>query len=94
MSIVETVLVFAGIPLGVFALFALVVLGPSAARAPRYRPGAPWTYKPVWYLPHPDHRAPVSTLQAAGALDAGAKLAIHAAVTEPVHATGGASGEW
>ena len=55
MSIVETVLVFAGIPLGVFALVAAVVLGPGAVRAPRYRPGAPWDYEPVWYLPHPEH---------------------------------------
>jgi hypothetical protein len=94
MSIVETVLVFAGIPLGVFALFALVVLGPGAVRAPRYRPGGAWPYKPVWYLPHTEHAASVSTRHAAGALGAGTRLAVHGAVAEPVHATGGASGEW
>jgi hypothetical protein len=94
MSIVETVLVFVGIPAGLFAVFAVLTLGPSAARAPRYRPGAPWPYKPVWYLPHPEHSGPVSSLQSAGTAEAGARLAISGAVAEPIKASGGASGEW
>jgi hypothetical protein len=94
MSIVETVLVFAGIPIGVVALFALVLLGPGAVRAPRYRPGSAWTFKPVWYLPHPDHQAPVSSLQTPGVLEAANRLAIHGSVAEPATAAGGASGEW
>jgi hypothetical protein len=97
MSIVETVLVFVGIPLGGFLLFAVVTLGPSAVRAPRYRPGSSWTYRPVWYLPHPDHAEPVSALQVPGITEAGARLAVHgrtAAVSNPVEASGGASGEW
>jgi hypothetical protein len=94
MSIVETVLVFVGIPLTGFAMLALMVLGPSAARAPRYRPGSPWSYRPVWYLPHPAHSGPVSSLQSAGALEASKKLAVHGQVAQPVEASGGASGEW
>jgi hypothetical protein len=94
MSIVETVLVFVGIPAGVAAGFALVVVGPGAVRAPRYRPGSRWDFDPVWYLPHPEHTAPVSTLQAAGALEAGSRLAVHGAVANPAKASGGASGEW
>jgi hypothetical protein len=94
MSIVETVLVFVGIPLGAFLLFAVVTLAPSAVRAPRYRPGSPWPYKPVWYLPHPAHTEPVSTLQVAGAHEAGARLAIRGSVSSPAQASGGASGEW
>jgi hypothetical protein len=94
MTIWQTVLVFVGIPVGVLALFAAVILGPSAARAPRYRPGSPWPYQPVWYLPHPEHTAPVSTLQAAGALEAGTRLALHGRVSEPAQASGGASSEW
>lgn len=85
MTVVETVLVFVGIPLGVSALLALAVLAPGAARTPRYRPGGAWDYEPVWYLPHPDHAGPVS---AAG------RLALEGSVAEPVSATGGASGEW
>ncbi|MDQ2835869.1 MAG: hypothetical protein M3Y42_01645 [Actinomycetota bacterium] len=88
MSIVETVLVFAGIPVGAFALVAAVVLGPGAVRAPRYRPGGPWDYQPVWYLPHPAHAGPVSSLPA------GDRLALTGTVVEPVTASGGASGEW
>lgn len=86
MTVVETVLVFAGIPLGVFALVALMVLGPGAARAPRYRPGSSWDYQPVWYLPHPDYAGPVSPASGAQALTG--------AVPQPVLASGGASGEW
>jgi hypothetical protein len=95
MSIVETVLVYVGIPLGLFAVFAVVVLGPGAARSPRYRPGSAWDYKPVWYLPHPAHTQPVSSLHAAGTLEAGTRRAVHGAGTEhTAQPTGGASGEW
>ncbi len=94
MSIAETVLVFAGIPLLVFGLFAAVTLGPGAVRAPRYRPGSPWEYKPVWYLPHPEHSGPVSSLGAVGQLEAASRLAVTGAVENPVEASGGASGEW
>jgi hypothetical protein len=94
MSIVETVLVYVGIPAAAFALFAVIVLGPGAARAPRYRPGSPWDYKPVWYLPHPAHSGPVSELQATGAAQASSRLAVTGNVTDPVEASGGASGEW
>jgi hypothetical protein len=86
MTVVETVLVFVGIPLAATALMALATLAPGAARAPRYRPGGSWDYQPVWYLPHPDHARPVSA--------AGGRLALEGSVAEPVSATGGASGEW
>ncbi|HTZ45697.1 MAG TPA: hypothetical protein VMB79_17690 [Jatrophihabitans sp.] len=86
MSVVETVLVFVGIPLAAFALLTLAVLGPGMARAPRYRPGGGWDYRPVWYLPHPEHEGPVSA--------ASGRLAIEGSVSEPVAPTGGASGEW
>jgi hypothetical protein len=89
MTIVETVLVFAGIPGGAFALAAATVLGPGAARAPRYRPGGPWEFSPVWYLPHPDWAGPISSLGAAGG-----RQAIAAPVPDPVKPSGGASGEW
>jgi hypothetical protein len=89
MSIVETVLVFVGIPAGTYGVFAAVILGPSAVRAPRYRPGSSWDYKPVWYLPHP---AP--QLQSSGTDEPAARLAVTGSVAEPVAASGGASGEW
>jgi hypothetical protein len=80
-SIVETVLVFVGIPALIVAVLAFGVYGKSLLRQPnRYRPGRPWNYAPAWYVPHPDalvHRP--SRPQ----LTAGATTAI-----------GGASGEW
>jgi hypothetical protein len=86
MSVVETVLVFVGIPLGATAVLALLVLGPAAARAPRYRPGNGWDYDPVWYLPHPEHRDQVSATSG--------RLQLSGSVAEPTRPTGGASGEW
>lgn len=46
-------LVYGAIPAGFVALVALLVFLPSIARASRYRPGRPWNYDPVWYVPHP-----------------------------------------
>lgn len=55
MTVVQTVLVFVGIPLGVVVLVTLAVYGKSLVRQPnRYRPGKPWTYPATWYVPHPD----------------------------------------
>jgi hypothetical protein len=94
MTIWQTLLVFVGIPLAVLAVFAALVLGPSAARAPRYRPGSPWPFQPVWYLPHPAHTEPASSSQTALDPDAASRPALHGRLAEPVTARGGASGEW
>jgi hypothetical protein len=54
-TVVQTVLVFVGIPLGIIALIALAVYGKSMVRQPnRYRPGRPWDFPSSWYVPHPD----------------------------------------
>jgi hypothetical protein len=54
-TVVQTVLVFVGIPAGIVALLALAVYGKSMVRQPnRYRPGRAWDYAPSWYVPHPD----------------------------------------
>jgi hypothetical protein len=53
-SIVQTLLVFVGIPALVFGLLAALVLAPGSARTPRYRPGEAWDYEPVWYVPQPE----------------------------------------
>ncbi|MDQ6851308.1 MAG: hypothetical protein M3070_15480 [Actinomycetota bacterium] len=84
MSIVETVLIFAGIPAGITAVLAAGVFGRSAMHQPnRYRPGRPWTYPPAWYVPHPD-AVPDSD---------SARAAIEGS-TKATAAVGGASGEW
>jgi hypothetical protein len=45
----ETLLVFVGVPLAVFGLVALLTLGGGARRTPRYRPGRPFAFAPVWF---------------------------------------------
>lgn len=90
MSIVETALIFVGVPAAVIVVVAALVYGRAAVRTPRYRPGNPWQFQPVWYLPHPGHPGPVSSLPPA-ALDG---RALPGQVAETVTASGGASGEW
>lgn len=97
MSIVETTLIFVGIPAAVFLLVAALVFGGAAARTPRYRPGGAWQFEPVWYLPHPEHPAPAAGTPADGAnrsLPAAAGRALPGRAAEVVLASGGASGEW
>lgn len=99
MSIVETTLIFVGIPAAAVLLFAVLVYARAGERTPRYRPGGPWQFEPVWYLPHPEHAGPASGSQAglhsAAGEHAGARQAITGRViAEPAVASGGASGEW
>ncbi len=106
MSIVETTLIFVGLPAVVFLVVAALVYGGAAARTPRYRPGGPWQFEPVWYLPHPEdavHPGPAASTPPAALLDsaAGRTLPSGAAgralpgqVLETATASGGASGEW
>lgn len=49
LSVLETVLWFVGVPLGLFVVITLLVMAPSAARGPRYRPGLGWWAAPVWF---------------------------------------------
>jgi hypothetical protein len=89
MSVVETALVFVGIPLAFVTVMALLVFGRSQFTAHnRYRPGKPWNYPPVWYLPHP------TTLPAPDDRPALPPGATGTDAVSPERAVGGASGEW
>ena len=60
MNVAETLLVFAGAPLAVIAVLALLIYVPAGRnRRPRYKPGQPWEHAPIWYEPHPEE-TPVS----------------------------------
>lgn len=84
MSIVQTALIFAGIPIAIIGLVAFAVYGRTLLHQPnRYRPGRAWNYPPSWFLPHPQALA-----QPASAL-----AAIEGS-TATTTAVGGASGEW
>jgi hypothetical protein len=55
-NVAETILVFAGAPLAVVAVLALLIFVPGARnKRPRYKPGQPWEHAPIWYEPHPEH---------------------------------------
>jgi len=82
-TVVQTLLVFVGIPLGVIVLLFLATYGSSLVRQPnRYRPGKGWTYRPCWFVPHPDA---VVGRSGPRQIEAGASSTT---------AVGGASGEW
>lgn len=54
MSVLETTLVFVLIPLAVAGVLALLTLGVGGGnRTPRYRPGMPFEFTPVWFLSAP-----------------------------------------
>lgn len=48
-GLVNTLLVYGGIPLGIFALVALLVVAGGFRNRPRYRPGRAWDFDPVWF---------------------------------------------
>jgi hypothetical protein len=86
MNVVQTLLVFVGIPVAVVLLFAAAIYGRSLLHQPnRYRPGQPWSYPAVWYVPHPE---------AVAGSRAAELVAIEGAAATPRRAVGGASGEW
>ena len=97
LSISSTVLVYVGIPVGVIALVAALVMSGSdrSRRARRYRPGRPYDFQPIWFLASPErvsgapdgHRATAAALEAPFLEDSsGARV-----LPGPV---GGASDSW
>jgi hypothetical protein len=105
----EVVLVFVGIPVGVFLLLAAAVYGAGSRRSRRYRPGRPFEFAPVWFLAAPERiltaddepepAAPGSAMLPAGESGAVATTSGSAVATAgssgTVHGVkGGASGSW
>ena len=103
-SVVETVGLYIGVPLGIVLILTVAVFGRTAAQSTsRYRPGRPWTHEPVWYLPHTEDAAQPSTAKHAAltqatraALSRGADPTGPTVPTESAGtaAVGGAVGEW
>jgi hypothetical protein len=55
LSIIETLVVFVGIPLAVVAVvYGLVFAGSGRSNDRRYRPGRPFEFAPVWFLSAPE----------------------------------------
>ena len=90
MTVAETILVFAGIPLAIIAVLAALTLRPGAGQKRlRNKPGQPWEHAPVWFEPHPEHTP------APGHGSSDGHAAIAAAPTPvPGGPLGGARGTW
>ena len=76
MTVWETVLVYAVLPVAGLAVLALLIFVPSASRSPRYRVGKPWTYDPVWYVARPDVAAPAGSAEGRAAIAAASGRAL------------------
>ncbi|MBA2772886.1 MAG: hypothetical protein H0U36_02420 [Nocardioidaceae bacterium] len=48
-STLHALLFFGGIPLLIIAAITLLVMAPSLAKGPRYRPGQDWDVEPYWF---------------------------------------------
>lgn len=47
-SVLQTLGVYVGIPLGIYLVLALLTFAPSTTRGPRYRPGSGWNADTAW----------------------------------------------
>jgi len=95
LSIFSTILVFAGIPLGIILVVAALVASGSSRTRParRYRPGRPYDFRPIWFLASPAQVTPALAGKAAPALEAGIIEDSSGAQVRP-GPTGGASDRW
>ena len=75
----NTLLIFGVLPLALFAIIALLVMLPSLAKGPRYRPGLSWWASPVWF---------------GGPSDPDALSAERLAQIRPSEGTGGTRARW
>ena len=82
MTVTETLIVFAGIPLAIMLVAALFTTFRSKGKPVRYKPGAAWEHPDIWWEPHPEPGAH-------GSGHAGELVTGHG---ETPHGTGGSIG--
>ena len=69
----QTVLVFVLVPLGLYVVVSLLAAGRRRQRPTRYRPGEPWRHEPVWWTANPagapirEHTEPMTSAAKGGA---------------------------
>jgi hypothetical protein len=74
-----TLLIFGVLPVALFAIIALLVMLPSLAKGPRYRPGLSWWASPAWF---------------GGPADPDAVKPERLAQIQPMQGTGGTRARW
>ncbi|WP_143172325.1 aa3-type cytochrome oxidase subunit CtaJ [Pseudonocardia thermophila] len=53
LSVPETILFLGVGPVVIYAVVAALVAVPKLRRRPKYRPGDPWNFKPLWWTANP-----------------------------------------
>jgi hypothetical protein len=95
LSVTSTVLIYFGIPVLIVLVIAALTFAGGARSAPRYRPGRPFEFTPVWFLSSPEELAKRT---GAAALPAGTPPAAlaggEARMPAAADGTGGASDRW
>jgi hypothetical protein len=101
LSIAETLLIFAGIPVAIVAIVYALVYGANGRRtSKRYRPGRPFTFAPVWFVAAGSNGTGGTGADAPAVTAGPSRPALAAGATgeEPVTVqygeTGGASDSW
>jgi hypothetical protein len=100
----ETVAIFAGIPVAVIAAIVGLVYGGNARRSRRYRPGRPFEFAPVWFLAPADAEHDGDSRSRQRAVSGGNRVALGSAAAQGAGVgpaarsaqdrTGGASDHW
>lgn len=90
MNLVETIVVFAVIPLAIYGLAGLLTLRRRSSGAPRYRSGQAWEFPAMWWSANPEGVGEGHRHAGAGSTVSGSTVAPEGAST----AAGGARGNW
>jgi hypothetical protein len=81
------ILILIGIAVGLGLIVAALVFMGGTRKSKRYRPGRPFSFRPVWFLAAPEHQSRAGIVKA---LTAGSQAGRIARPRE----TGGASDHW
>lgn len=100
MTIVQTVMIFVGIPVAVVVLVAGAVYAGTSGSGRRYRPGRPFRFTPVWFLAPDQPRSegasafPAGEISSATAASESSPVVGSRDTSRTCEPTGGASGRW
>jgi hypothetical protein len=94
MSTLHALLLFVGVPAGLFVVITLLVMAPSIVRGPRYRPGQQWFAEPEWFGAPADQVGGDGKPVAEIAASPGAQPVVRSGPDGAAEGVGGASARW